>query len=262
MALNRKYLERLRRQAKARVNGQAPPQQEAEHPDTPEELVRKARAAGHTGPLVLGPARSSLKHSWRVDAKWLEKHYPEEFGPPQSAQLPALPREITHEVIGETKRETTPTSTDICSNASPAIPAPAHAPPPITPLSSAFWQGLLFGSPDSLIPGADATHALHLVADKVGSAIEAGEPIASIRAGLLRKEFHRRFGLAVAERALVTLWRAAPASAGAPEANVNQSHCTPGVSECPRSMPTWRREFQQEVSNEQWLLESMGGWCG
>jgi hypothetical protein len=36
-------------------------------PDTVEELARKARAAGHTGPLVVGPARSSLKNSSKPD---------------------------------------------------------------------------------------------------------------------------------------------------------------------------------------------------
>jgi hypothetical protein len=53
------------------------------------ELVRKERAAGRSG------SRSSLKHSWRGDAKWLEEHYPEEFGPPQNAQTPGSSRELS-----------------------------------------------------------------------------------------------------------------------------------------------------------------------
>jgi hypothetical protein len=28
------------------------------------------------------------------------------------------------------------------------------------------------------------------------------------------------------------------------------------------AMPAWRREFHQEISNEQRLLEGIGGWCG
>jgi len=55
------------------------------------------------------------------------------------------------------------------------------------------------------------------------------------------------------------LGRAAPAGPGVPEVNVNQSHSTPPVSDSPRSMPTWRRGFYQEVSDEQRLLESLGG---
>jgi len=35
-----------------------------------------------------------------------------------------------------------------------------------------------------------------------------------------------------------------------------------GVRGCPRSIPAWRREFHQEISNEQRLLESIGGWPG
>jgi len=52
------------------------------------------------------------------------------------------------------------------------------------------------------------------------------------------------------------------APADAPIQNEDQSHCSPGLKGCPRSMPAWRREFHQEISNEQRLLESMGAWCG
>jgi len=42
----------------------------------------------------------------------------------------------------------------------------------------------------------------------------------------------------------------------------DQTNCSPGVRDCPRSMPAWRRQLHQEVSNEQRLLEGIGGWCG
>jgi hypothetical protein len=57
-------------------------QKRAGQPDSVEELARKARAAGRTGPLVLGPSRSSLKGSWRDDAKWLEENFSEDFAEP------------------------------------------------------------------------------------------------------------------------------------------------------------------------------------
>src|SRR5690349_4156933 len=51
----------------------------AQTPDTLEELVKQAKAAGRTGPLVVGPPRSSLKSSWREETKALEQQFPEEF---------------------------------------------------------------------------------------------------------------------------------------------------------------------------------------
>jgi hypothetical protein len=63
-------------------------------------------------------------------------------------------------------------------------------------------------------------------------------------------------------RVPLTRPRAAPASPSAPIPNADQSHCSPGLKDCPRSIPAWRREFHQEISNEQRLLESMGAWCG
>jgi hypothetical protein len=38
--------------------------------------------------------------------------------------------------------------------------------------------------------------------------------------------------------------------------------CTPGVSECPRSMPAWRSELNDPGdSGMQWQIEN-GCWCG
>jgi len=78
----------------------------------------------------------------------------------------------------------------------------------------------------------------------------------------LRKLLRERFGPSKVEQTMATLWRTAPSIPGAPSPNEDQSHYTPGVSESPRSMPAWRREFHQEISTEQRLLEGIGGWCG
>ena len=116
---------------------------------------------------------------------------------------------------------------------------------------SGFWQTLLYGSPDALVGSSDATNALRLVAKGIGFAIEAGETIPAIRAGQLRKLLRERFDPARAEQVMAALWRSAPPSRGAPIPNEDQSQASPGVRDCPRSMPAWRRGFRQEISNEE-----------
>jgi hypothetical protein len=103
---------------------------------------------------------------------------------------------------------------------------------------------------------------LQLVSDKLGVLIADGETIDTVRAGQLRKSLRERFGHVEAEQAMVALWKSAPREAGTPVPNEDQSQASPGVRDCPRTMPAWRREFHQEISNEQRLLESIGGWSG
>jgi hypothetical protein len=129
-------------------------------------------------------------------------------------------------------------------------------------LAGAFWQSLLFGNPDSLVSSSDAIRALQLVSDMLGVRIVDGETIGTVRAGQLRKLLRDRFGPADAEQTTAALWRSAPSSPDTPEPNDDQTNCSPGLKDCPRSMPAWCREFHQEISNEQRLLESMGAWCG
>ena len=86
--------------------------------------------------------------------------------------------------------------------------------------------------------------------------------VPALRGGELRKLLGERFGHAEAEQTMAGLWRAASVEPGALQSNEDPSRLTPGVRDCPRSMPAWRREFHQEISNQQRLLESMGGWCG
>jgi hypothetical protein len=111
-----------------------------------------------------------------------------------------------------------------------------------------------------LSPG-DANTALRLVARELAKDLDVIEFTDSVRVNALRKVLSERFG-AKAWDVTNKLWRAAPASPDAPIPHEDQSHCSPGVRDCPRSMPAWRREFHPEISNEQRLLESTGGWCG
>jgi hypothetical protein len=181
----------------------------------------------------------------------LEQNF-EEFREPQSS--PAA--EVASADISASSEPARETPT-----AEPQAPEALPAPPPIPPLPSSFWQALLFGNPDGLIPVCDATGALHLISNKLRIPITQDETIGVLRAGQLRKMLRSRFGARDAERAMSELWRSA-ASPGVPEVNVDQSHCTPGVWECPRSMPAWRRELNDPVDGEmQWQIEN-GCWCG
>ena len=207
---------------------------------------------------------------WRASARWLEENC-EEFreakAVPRSEQAPH-PEGVSsgQESSSAELRAGVPTLQLQGPCIAPGCPQSSAkalpASPPIQALESAFWQGLLYGNPDALIPGSDATRALQLVSDKLGIRTVTSETLGTLRAGQLRKLLRQRFGPLQVEEALAALWRIAPASPSAPISNEDQSHCTPGVRECPRSTPAWRREFHREISPEQRLLESIGGWSG
>jgi hypothetical protein len=211
-------------------------QKKAGQPDSVEKLVKKARAAGHAGPLVVGPSRSSLKGSWRDDARILEELYPEDFGPPRNQ-----PSEIE----------------------APLEPQPlAPAPAPMEPLPSSFWWSLLFGNPDSLVSSSNATQALHLVSDNLAIPIGGGERIDALRAGQLRKLLRDRFGPIEAEQTFVRLWRAAPREPRTPQPNENQSQLAPGPLPVSRNQPWWIGELNEPGGTErEWLVQN-GLWCG
>jgi hypothetical protein len=190
-----------------------------------------------------------LKGSWRDDARILEKLHPEDFGPSRNQ-----PSEIDGSKVEPQSVANAPESPQ-------SVPAALQAPSP-TPLASVFWQALLYGSPDALLSPRDANTALRLVARELS--VEAsvfGELSESIRVNTLRKMLGERFGAKVWD-CVNKLWRAAPASPGAPVPNEDQSQASPGVRDCLRSMPAWRREFHPKISNQQRLLEGIGGWGG
>jgi hypothetical protein len=219
--------------------------------------------------------RALSKGDWRDDAKILAEHYPEEFGEPHdlsvSLENPILPnaanavfaaKPLSGSPAPPAEQEPAAIASEPTQSAPDALPAapPVRAELPL--LDSAFWQALLYGNPDGLVSGSNATQALRLVSEKLAIPRVEAETIDPLRAGQLRKLFRDRFGYESGEQAMIMLWRSAPPSPGAPQPGEDQTHCTPGVSDCPRSMPAWRREFHQEVSQEQRLLESMGGWPG
>jgi hypothetical protein len=76
---------------------------------------------------------------------------------------------------------------------------------------------------------------MHLIAQALGVERGPSEFSEGVRVAALRKLLEAHFGAAQAWQAMNELWRSAPASPGVLEVNVDQSHCTPGAWECPRS---------------------------
>ena len=86
-----------------------------------------------------------------------------------------------------------------------------------------------------------------------------GEFPDSVRVNTLRKMLDQQFGAKVWD-VMDMLLRAAPPSPGAPTPNEDQSHCSLGVQDCPRSMPAWRRDSIERsvTSNNCWKVLATG----
>jgi hypothetical protein len=129
--------------------------------------------------------------------------------------------------------------------------------PPIAPLLSLFWQSVLFGSPDGLVSGSNATQALRLVSEKLAIPRVEAETIDPLRAGQLRKLFRDRFGYESAEQAMITLWRSAPVSPGAPTPNEDMSQLSPGPRGDSRNQPRWIGDLHDPNRVErEWLSDN------
>ena len=113
---------------------------------------------------------------------------------------------------------------------SPHLPVPS----PMPVLASAFWQALLYGSRDALVSPTDANTAVRLVARELGKDLALAQFTESLRVNTLRKILDG-CGAEVWQ-VMNKLWRAAPPSPDAPVPNEDQSHCSPGVEDCPPSM--------------------------
>jgi hypothetical protein len=147
---------RLRSPKQPSGNGAA---QTSEQRHGVEELVRQARAAGHTGPLVLGPSRS-------------------DFGPPRNppSSAPCAERSLCPGLVDSASREE-PQYPSVAPESPQSAPVALPTPPSIPCLPSSFWWALLFGNPDSPVSSSNATQALQLVSDKLGVPIADGETI-------------------------------------------------------------------------------------
>jgi hypothetical protein len=235
MALNQKYIERLRQRL-----SQGPRAGEPSKTVTLEQMSRLDAA-------IEQQRIECEKGGWRASARWLEKNC-EEYRQPHDGEV----SNATNETISSINSPNSePANEPATGKPQPSVGAREALPAPSpTPLASAFWQALLFGNPDSLVPSSDATRALQLVSDKLGVRIADDETIGTMRASQLRKLLRDRFGPADAEQTTAALWRSASASPGAPTPNEDQSQVSSGIKDCPRSMPAWRREFHQEISNE------------
>jgi hypothetical protein len=219
------------------------------------------------------------KGGWRACARWLEQNC-EEFRDPPSARYGVTHngQSVSRAAPSSGHEGADPTLPDYgernCPNPEPAnetvesqgsLDAPEFsenacealsAPLPIPPPSSAFWQSLLFGNPDALVSGSDATRAIVLVSDKLGIPIGEGETIGTLRAGQLRKMLGERFGPNVWD-VMNKLWRSAPASSGAPQPNVDQSDLPPGLNQI-ADQPRWVRDLHDPVRVEREWLRDLG----
>jgi hypothetical protein len=206
--------------------------------------------------------RALSKGDWREDARILAEHYPEEFGEPHdlgnSSENPLLPN-ATNAVSAE--QESVAIAPGSPQSASTTLPAPLPIPPPST-LPNAFWRALLFGSPDSLIGGADATNALRLVAERIGITIEGSETIPTLRAGQLRKLLRNKFGQLQAEQTFAVLWRSAPPTPGAPAPALDQSELPSGARVDSQFQPRWARALHDpDRAQQEWLSDRGVGSC-
>jgi hypothetical protein len=232
------------------------------------------------GPLMPsrrnGSRRNGKNGTWRDDARILEELYPEMFAEPkarESSDIGTPDRERSQSRSGAvtaSSESVSPTSSTSVAEPQSLANAPESvqsasavpsAPSPIPPLPSAFWQGVLYGNPDDLLPGADATNALRLVADKLGVAIAPNETIATLRAGALRKLLRERFGPSEAEQTMAALWRSAPSTPGAPQPADSSTKQLPIA---PARAPAWVEELNQPSDSGpscDWLIDN-GLWCG
>jgi hypothetical protein len=244
MALNQKYLEQLgRRHSQGKDK---PKTVSTEQMARVEQAIQEQRC-------------KYQKEDWLASAKWLEENFPQDYAAPKTTAASRPSPETRSSGSLEARLESQPLANapESPQSAREVLPAPL----PI-PLPSAFWQALLYGSSDALVSPVDANIALRLVAHELPlEASMSGELSESVRVSAFRKMLAERFGAKVWD-VMNKLWRDAPTTPGAPVPNEDQGHCTPGLRECPRTMPSWRREFHQEVSGEQRLLEELGGWCG
>jgi hypothetical protein len=204
------------------------------------------------------------KGGWRPAAKWLEQNC-EEYRQPSNGEVSNATNGTRSSILSpnsEPANEPPTCEPQPLTNAPESQSAPAALPSPSPiQLPSAFWQALLYGSPDALLSPRDANTALRLVACELGKDSDVVLFTDTVRGQHAAQDV----GSAVRSKSVGCYEQVVASNSG-------QSRCarcerrpepiSPGVKDCPRSMPAWRREFHQEISNEQRLLESFGGWCG
>jgi hypothetical protein len=253
MALSQKYLERVRRLSQGK-----------DKPKTvsPQQMARVEQA-------IQQQQIKYQQEGWRASAKWLEQNC-EEF-----RELASGRTSPTTEQSREPGCETR--SLDVCANSELVQQPPRGEPqsppnapessqsvhealpvsPPIAPLPSLFWHGLLFGSRESIISAADANIAVCLVARQLGTDSDVSEFTDSIRVHTLRQTIAERFG-AVAWPAMNELWRSAPPTAAAPALTPDQSQLLPELWSGNRQLPRWIESLRDPSRLEREYLEDLG----
>jgi hypothetical protein len=230
----------------------------AKHSDGTQELTPQARPAGRSGLLVAGrPRRASSKDSWREDARILEELYPEDFARErnQPSSASCVESSLCSGLVDSASREEPQCPPD-APESSPGALEVLPAPPAIPLLASAFWQGVLFGSPDALLSAGDVNIALRLVARELGKDSDVTQASESLRVKELRKMLDG-WGADV-WHVMNKLWRAAPASPGAPLPAPDQSQLPPGPREEGRNQPRWVRDLHDPDRVEREWLSGQG----
>lgn len=203
--------------------------------------------------------RQQQNGGWRAIARQLEQEFPGEFGPPpersgSGSRAKVMATTVSVPAPAPENRIKEGTDLDHQPEQVKALPVSPPA-PPILPLERGFWQGVLYGNPDALIPGPDATRALQLVSDKLGIPTVTSETLGTLRAAQLRKLLRERFGPVQVEEALAALWRSAPTSSGAPVPGEDQSRLPPGPMP-EAGQPRWIRDLHNPDRIErEWLLD-------
>jgi hypothetical protein len=169
------------------------------------------------------------KGGWRPAAKWLEQNC-EEYRQPSNGEVSNATNGTRSSILSpnsEPANEPPTREPQPLTNAPESQSAPAALPSPSPiQLPSAFWQALLYGSPDALLSPRDANTALRLVACELGKDSDVVLFTDTVRVNTLRKMLDQQFGAKVWD-VMNRLWRATPASPGAPAANEDQSQLAP-----------------------------------
>ena len=193
MALSQKYLEQLaRRRLQRKVISTHPQSDGVERSNGTQGLTRQARATGRTG-----PSRSSLKDSWRDDAKWLQENFPEDYAAPKTtaASRPSCGTRSSDNREAAVEPQPLVNAPESQQSALVALPAPL----PILPeLPRSRWQALLYGSRDAMLSPVDANTALRLVGRELAKDLDVVDFTESVRVNALRKTMDQCFGATTA----------------------------------------------------------------
>ena len=238
------------------------------------ELVSKARAAGHCGPLIVGPARSG----WRADAKWLEENCPEEFGEhekqamPSSNNKPGRCGETYSAEISRSERSSLAASHEACKPLCPqdvetearlsleSKPTPSE--PVKLPPAQWFDRFIGYGANSRVVALADAIACVRLVITELQGPLAAAEAQVrlegeTVPVPALYAECARLTGNAACWGVVQALQLRARTQEGISSPSPLLATPMPEAAQ-----PRWMQELNEPGGTERdWMIEN-GLWCG